>query len=316
MEKKYFLITIDTEGDNLWDWHDGMPIKTNCVNYLPRFQELCNRYGFKPTWLTNYEVIMDDSYVSFIKKVVADGCGELGMHLHAWNTPPEYKIPIEENGQPYLIEFPESIMEAKIKTMTELIFSRTGIRPISHRAGRWAMDDRYFRLLSKYGYKCDCSVTPHVSWKASLGWSKTFGGSDYSLFSEKPYWDKSGILEVPVTIRRSNDIVLPEDISVRNVLGALKRKICKQPMWLRPNGHNIKEMKYVAQSVYEDKYIDYIMFMLHSSEMMPGGSPTFHRNEDIEKLYFDLGSLFEFISHKFKGATLSEYFRKTLINYK
>ena len=71
-------------------------------------------------------------------------------------------------------------------------------------------------------------------------------------------------------------------------------------------------MKYLAQSVYEDKDIDYIMFMLHSSEMMPGGSPTFHRNEDIEKLYFDLENLFEFISDKFKGATLSEYFSNML----
>ena len=108
--------------------------------------------------------------------------------------------------------------------------------------------------------------------------------------------------------------MLPEDISIRNVLGALKRKICKQPMWLRPNGHNIKEMKYLVQSVYEDKDIDYIMFMLHSSEMMPGGSPTFPRNEDIEKLYSDLGILFEFISNKFKGATLSEYLQKTVIH--
>ena len=208
--KKYFLITIDTEGDNLWEWRQGLPIKTNCVDFLPRFQELCNKYEFKPTWLTNYEIIMNDKYVDFIKKVEEFGTGELGMHLHAWSTPPDYEISIEENGQPYLIEYPEKIMEAKIKTMTDVIVERTGIKPVSHRAGRWAMDDRYFRLLAKYGYKYDCSVTPHIDWSGALGWTKNFGGSNYADYSERAYLDKSGVREIPVSIRKADKYIIPE----------------------------------------------------------------------------------------------------------
>lgn len=70
---KKFLITIDTEGDNLWQWKDGDPIGTDNTKYLPRFQKLCDKYGFKPTWLTNYEMMMDDNYVQFIKEVVNEG---------------------------------------------------------------------------------------------------------------------------------------------------------------------------------------------------------------------------------------------------
>jgi hypothetical protein len=33
---------------------------------------------------------------------------------------------------------------------------------------------------------------------------------------------------------------------------------------------------------------DYVEYMLHSSEYMPGGSPTFKNQQDIERLYADL----------------------------
>lgn len=39
MTKPAFLITIDTEGDNLWQNHDR--IATENTRFLPRFQALC-----------------------------------------------------------------------------------------------------------------------------------------------------------------------------------------------------------------------------------------------------------------------------------
>ena len=52
---------------------------------------------------------------------------------------------------------------------------------------------------------------------------------------------------------------------------------------------------------------DYLMFMLHSSELMPKGSPTFQTDEQIEKLYRDLQILFERITQSYIGVTLEEY---------
>ena len=43
-----------------------------------------------------------------------EGRGEIGMHLHAWSTPPEYSLKAEKENAPYLIEYPEHIMEEKI----------------------------------------------------------------------------------------------------------------------------------------------------------------------------------------------------------
>lgn len=53
----------------------------------------------------------------------------------------------------------------------------------------------------------------------------------------------------------------------------------------------------------------HIEFMLHSSEFMPGGSPTFRTEQDIDGLYHDLETLFNFLQDKVQGMTLAEYYQ-------
>ncbi|GAA4229535.1 hypothetical protein GCM10023075_37230 [Streptosporangium album] len=52
---------------------------------------------------------------------------------------------------------------------------------------------------------------------------------------------------------------------------------------------------------------DHVEFMLHSSEMMPGGSPYFRTGRSIEGLFGDMEELFEFVAERFKALTLAEY---------
>ena len=52
---------------------------------------------------------------------------------------------------------------------------------------------------------------------------------------------------------------------------------------------------------------EYAQFMLHSSELMPGGSPTFPAARDIESLYEDMVCLFEQVKPFCLGGTLSEF---------
>ncbi|VFS41716.1 lipopolysaccharide biosynthesis protein WalW [Enterobacter cancerogenus] len=73
MKKPAFIITIDTEGDNLWQNH--RVIKTENARYLARFQSLCERFGFKPVWLTNYEMAIEPVFIAFAKDVIARGAG-------------------------------------------------------------------------------------------------------------------------------------------------------------------------------------------------------------------------------------------------
>src|SRR2546426_950788 len=184
MSKTPFIITIDTEGDDLWarSW-GSREITTRNAAYLPRFQSLCERFGFKPVYLTNYEMALSDVFVEFARDVVARGAGEVGMHLHAWNSPP--LIPLTSDDFwfcPYLIEYPEAVMKEKIRTLTRLLEDRFSQEMISHRAGRWAFDARYAAILLDEGYGVDCSVTPGVDWRGNPGDPHGNGGSNYTGF--------------------------------------------------------------------------------------------------------------------------------------
>lgn len=308
---KKFIITIDTEGDNLWEWKQGDRITTDNVNYLPRFQTLCNQYGFKPVYLTNYEIMQDPQYLEFIAKVEQDHAGELGMHLHAWNTPPAYNLEAVQPGAPYLIEYPKDIMEEKIAVMTEAI-KQVGITPVSHRAGRWATDRRYFELLIRYGYKVDCSVTPHIDWAGSVGATAGSKGSDYRKSREEPYWiscENGRIWEVPVTVRKTHSPVFSEKPTLRSFMGGMYRSVRGTNLWLRPDGRNNKAMIKLVDKIRKSDS-EYIMFMLHSSELMPGGSPIFRTEESIENLYSCLNNLFDYCARYFEGITLRDFYQE------
>ena len=305
---KSFIITIDTEGDDLWTWKVGRAIKTENVKYLPRFQNLCDKYGFKPVWLTNFEMVSDPEFVNFTKAKLHDGRCEIGMHLHAVNNPPLYDLDIKYPANfPYLIEYPEEIITQKIQVLHNLLENTYGEAIVSHRAGRWAMNKYYMQCLIEKGLKIDCSITPGINWNSTLGITESSHGSNYSKSPEYPFYvdEAKQMLEVPVSIRTihfSNNCTS----GMHSFLSGIKHRVLGYKAWLRPNGHNLQEMLHLASVLKEDK-TDYLMFMLHSSELMPGGSPTFKSNEEIENLYNDLERLFAYIATFCEGKTLKEY---------
>lgn len=317
---KKYLISIDTEGDNLWQWDGETSIGTRNVDYLPRFQALCNRYGFKPTYLTNWEMISDPKFCELTRAWVSNGQCEIGMHLHAWNSPPHESLDTPKNdkpGLPYLIEYPYEVMNSKIDAMTEAISRNIGVRPITHRAGRWAMDKRYFELLASKGYLCDCSVTPHINWITSPGQTNGVFGSDYSNEPEEPYeihFDKTRIVEIPLTVRKTHSLIAPAVRSTKPIAKSLLNSVRGQSLQLRPNGNNFNEMIWLEKYVAESSS-DYIMFMLHSSEFMPGGSPTFKDEAAIESLYEQLEKLFDRAAIDFEGETIGAYAKGLISNH-
>ena len=120
MSKK-FIITVDTEGDNLWNWRAGDSVSTENSRYIE--MACCDRFMDRAVeWQNN-------------------GACEIGVHLHAWNNPPSYPLRKTYEGQDYLIEYPEEIMRAKFDAVYSLIKSKTGNTPplVCHRAGSRAV---------------------------------------------------------------------------------------------------------------------------------------------------------------------------------
>jgi len=315
MGKPAFIITIDTEGDNLWQNHDK--ILTENAGYLPRFQQLCEKYGFKPTWLTNYEMAVDPVYIEFAGDVIARNQGEVGMHLHAWNSPPLHDLTGDDwRHKPYLIEYPENILRDKAQFITHLLEDTFQVKMRSHRAGRWAFNELYARVLIELGYQVDCSVTPRVDWRNSPGAPQGNGGSNYRHFPDHAYFidehdiahaGSSTLLEVPMTIQYKHSALIN---SVKQGVDRLRGKQRGPSVnWLRPKRGNLEQMKSVAEKSLQQG-ADYVEFMLHSSEFMPGGSPTFRDMAEIDKLYSDLEQLFGWLQSRTTGMTLSEYYDK------
>lgn len=313
MEKPAFLITLDTEGDNLWRNRSGK-VTTHNVRFLPRFQALCEKYAFKPTWLTNYEMASDPAYVEFGRDLLARGQGEIGMHLHAWYSPPEYALTDDEwRYQPYLIEYPENVLRDKVAFMTDLLENAFQRKMTSHRAGRWAFNEVYARALIDQGYLVDCSVTPRVSWRNAQGAPQGQGGTDYSHFPDRAYFldeqdisrpGDSPLLELPMSIQYRYGTLTNQLKKMWN--GIRGRQRGPSVNWLRPVGGNLAQMKQVAEQTLAQGN-DYVEFMLHSSEFMPDGSPTFKTEADIERLYDDLEGLFSWLATRTQGMTLTEF---------
>jgi hypothetical protein len=247
--------------------------------------------------------------------------GEIGMHLHAWNNPPITPLTSDDwKHHPYLIEYPEDVMRQKVDVITDVLEDTFGVKMASHRAGRWSFNEAYARMLVDRGYAVDCSVTPHVSWRHRLGDPAKHGGSDYSRFPRDAYFvdladisrpGRSPLLEVPLTILSSRPRwVASLDRAVGSVpkaRGALARMF-PPVSWLRPNGTNRRRMLQIVKRAARARQ-RYVQFMLHSSELMPGGSPTFPGASDIEKLYADLEALFAEAHRSCEGATLQEFAR-------
>ncbi|VFP80365.1 deacetylase [Candidatus Erwinia haradaeae] len=320
MNKPAFIITIDTEGDDLWN--NCNQITTKNTYFLPRFQELCETYQFKTTWLTNYEMTIDPAYIEFAKNIIANKSGEIGAHLHAYNSPPIYNLTGDDlRYKPYLIEYPKKQIKEKIIYLTHLLEDVLQIKMHSHRAGRWAFNTFYAQLLIEQGYKVDCSVTPKINWESSIGDPKCSGGVNYQNFLDQAYFideqdvSKPGcstFLEVPITTQYKHGLLINQ---VQKVLHKLcSKRHYPSVHWLRPKRGNIKQMiKLIQNTLASGK--DYVEFMLHSSELMPGGSPTFKTKNEIEELYYDLEQLFEYLRIRTVSMTLSEYYEKKLLRH-
>jgi hypothetical protein len=53
-----------------------------------------------------------------------------------------------------------------------------------------------------------------------------------------------------------------------------------------------------------------VEFMLHSSELMPGGSPTFQDEQSIDRLYRQMRTLFGAVRGRFEPLTMTEFARR------
>lgn len=294
-----FIVTVDTEGDNLWNWKQGDEITTENSKYIPRFQTLCEKYGVKPVYLVNYEMASDENFMKYLKqKSIEEKC-EIGMHLHAWNTPEKFILENKYPGNPYITEYPYEVMYQKMKFMTDLLEEKTDQKMKVHRAGRWASNDTMFQVLKELGYLVDCSLVSQMDLSLLPGRSIDCG-FDYRKIPNCCFEIQPGLLEVPMTTAKLHHF------QGSKLLSRAKHLIIGERLWMRTaTSSDINLIKVLKKKIYNNE--EYIEFMIHSSELMAGGSPYFSTEEDIEKHYCMLEKIFFIAAERCETLTLSEF---------
>lgn len=289
--KKYkmkFVITVDTEADNQWVIPSKLSL--NNLKYIERFHYLCKHYGFPVTYLLTHEVASSYRAKKLFAPWLQKAECEVGAHLHPWS------YSINEDSLVHAHPLPSDYSYEKLKEMicslTDLIESNFNIKPVSYRAGRYGICLNQIQLLKELGYKIDSSITPNIVW--NVGGKN--GKIDYSNYNNYSYEininninteGNSGIYEIPITT-----------FKLQNVKNKIKKLVGKNEKYILFRMDPSISVKYLInyfKKVYSQKTTDYIMLFLHSSELMPGGSPYFKSQDNIESMYCMYEKLFKYI---------------------
>ena len=317
------IITIDTEADD--QWSRPKALTTENLGYVARFQALCDRFHFPPTYLCTHEIAAAPRFRQTLGEFQDSGRAEVGADLHPWSNPPfdaSAGDGYEHHAFPH--EMPVRLFERKLVELTGLIGEATGRSPTSYRAGRYGFSGEHVDILHRLGYVVDCSVTPHLSWRHVPGRPGGSGGADFRRARPGAYRldprdccarGESGLLEVPITILFPHWPFRASSIGQRwwadrprSLAGRLLGKLGQSPSWFRPGrGAGLAPMLAVYREARRLR-LPYVMLMFHSSELMPAGSPYFPDDASIEALYVTFERLFRRLDDDgLRGVTLTQF---------
>ena len=314
----FFILTVDTEPDNEWSRLKKSEMTFNNVNSIEKFQSLCDKYSFKPVYLVEYQMLQNNKLISLLNDFLSSGKCEVGAHMHPWSNPPlNYKVTEDDYPyHPFIVEYPSNIFEDKLKVLLRAFKDTLNLKPKVFRAGRWVISAENIRILKKYGFKVDCSVTPYRHWEPRRGIKE----SDYRNFNNEPfYWtDSDGIVEIPLScfsFERSSSFFNPYSIPFlknnnyyRRLLDIFFRTYS---LTLKGGVWSFRYKKYsdlneTLKYIHKNHSTKYLQSILHSSELSLGG--CFKRPSELEKYWDVIEKNFQFLAkNNYQSVTMEEY---------
>ncbi len=301
-------VTIDVEEEGLFRGrYDSLGASVNNVSELTRLDSIFRQWGIRPTLLVTYPVARHGPHQQFLMELKERWRGEIGAHLHWWNTPPLENLPYPEPVPSGLI--PRELLQAKLNTLLDAIKSM-GADPNCFRMGRFNISPRMFSLLEEAGIAVDSSIAPM---------HRYLGGPDHLCAPTDPYFPdpedlrrpgNSGVMEVPVTVlplaprlgsfleRLPEALVPPDWVSwFAMYLGSLSAQ---------PVGTGLRRMK-AAASLHGSRGGRVLTIFFHSSELVAGLHPQHPTYREVEGFLHRLREFFVWLDRrKVESLTLSE----------
>ena len=236
MSRAFLCVSIDTECDKGKAWLSKKPMSFAGVHegIAARLQPLFTEFGAKPTYLVSPEILRDARCIEVLRALPS--C-ELGTHLHGEYAEPDAFDP--DVTRAFQRDYPPEVERGKLAWLTDAFIRAFEHQPVSFRAGRFGIGPATLGILESLGYLVDSSVTPHVDWSSSGAEGLSFVGAPtqpYRPEAEAPGTrGESGVLEVPVTIRKR----------FVNALPLVGRHF--EPRWLRPTHSDAEELVRLAE---------------------------------------------------------------------
>ncbi|MHC1713180.1 MAG: hypothetical protein AB9872_13615 [Solidesulfovibrio sp.] len=303
------IVSLDVEEEGLFS--GSYPRRgaglTNIAE-LSRLEFLPKEFGLPLTLLCDYPVLTHAPSLDRLSGLLGRVGGELGAHLHPWNTPPFPDMPWPEPVSTAVM--PMEVFRAKLDTLQGALRAFAGRPATAFRMGRWNLFRRAMAVLPEAGFTVDSSVAPlrHVP-----------GGPDHFLAPSDPYWTRPGgpdgprLLEAPTTQvplapgspRLAHALArrLPSHLA-DSVLGGFMKTLTLgvNPVWM-PEA----TMKFAAR-MHAWRGGRVLTLFWHSSELIPGGSPHFPDRAAVDAFVEKVRRFAGWLRRTFdvRGATLSE----------
>jgi hypothetical protein len=312
------IVSIDTEEDN---WHlsrDRVTVKN--IAELPRLAMFFDRLGVRPTYFTTYQVAVDPCAAEVLRQVATGSRGEIGAHLHPWNTPPLTEACAPRNSM--LKNLPSELQLAKLQRLTTTLNEVFGVAPKAFRAGRYGLGRDTVAALARCGYGVDSSVTPFVSWE-NYDDGPSFVGAPlvpYRLAPDRDVTEPApdgDLLEIPLSSGFNRGPFSFWDPARRffeaapcrwfHVAGLASRTGLVSRIVLSPEMASVAEMLTLSRRLLEHG-VRHLHLSWHSPSLRPNLSPFVGTAADVERLYSTVEAYVEGLSRmtRVTFATVSE----------
>ena len=303
-------VTIDVEEEGLFrgKYERGdAPVEN--VSRLESLHPIFSDLGIRPTLLVSYRVASSARARDHVLGAAEKWKGEIGGHLHYWNTPPVEPLPHADPAPSEWIT--DSLLAAKVDTLVQSI-GQMGVRPRSFRMGRFSMGSKLFSLLAGKGFSVDSSVAPGREW---------YGGPSHLNAPVDPYFPDPGdlcrpggsrVLEAPVTIvpilEQAGRLLQALGRSPAGGLGGVLRQL-QHLLFLPavPAWTGLRRLE-AAAALHRRRGGKVVTLLLHSSELMPGGYPAHKTESDVLAFLDKLKRFLRWLreSERSEPVTLSE----------
>ncbi len=296
-ENVKLAVTIDVEEEGLFSGEyrpDAVQVAN--VERLETLDSLFTDLEIRPTLMTAHSVARVPRCAEIVLRLRDKWNGEIGGHLHAWNTPPFKKLPYPAPVPSEMM--PEALLRSKTTTLFESL-AAMGVEPRSFRMGRFNLGPKMLRIIEEFGIEVDSSVAPMRSY---------YGGPDHLAAPTDPYFPDpadpcrpgdSPVLEAPMTIVPVVENLggVLESMRSRRILpGALVSGFAKyigslpaQPLWTGTN--RLRK----AVRLHRRRGGRALTIFFHSSELLPGGCPQHATDKDVRRFIEKLRRFFTWL---------------------